>query len=167
MNLTPPDILIFTIFIFFSINGYNNGLLKELSLLISIGIGLFLTNYFNDYFLILFNTYLQQYNIPNNLLFILLFTLFVILITITLSVLKQFLDFSIIKWIDKLLGISFGLIKGIIYLSITLLLLNSLTFNPEIKNKITTKLSNDSYFYYLFVKINNDFIRKIDSTKLD
>ena len=162
MNLSPPDILIFSILIFFAIIGYNNGFIKELSLLLSISISLFLTNYFHKDLLILFGGYLQEYGIPENLFFILLFTVFTILISIILSILKQFLDFSIIKWIDKLLGISFGLIKGILYISITLFLLKSLNLNYEFKNKITDKLSNDSYFYQLFIKINNDFISKTD-----
>jgi len=165
MNLSPPDILIFSILIFFAISGYNNGFIKEFYLFISISIGLFITNYLHDDLLILFNNYLHQYNIPEKLFFILLFTIFTILISIILSIFKQFLDFSIIKWIDKLLGISFGLLKGILYLSIILFLLKSLNLNSEFKNKMTKKISNDSYLYQLLIKINNDFMQKVELDK--
>ncbi len=125
MNLNLLDIILVIPLLWFAYNGYKKGLIIEIASLAAFVLGLYFAFYFSD----ITAGYLKQYfSIDQKYLAALSFlATFVIVLFAVLAlgkILEKFIDILLLGFLNKLAGAAFGLLKGALFLSIIIFVIN-------------------------------------------
>lgn len=130
------DIIVIVILSFCVIRGVFRGLVKELSSIIGVLGGYYFAY---SYYMVLakpLSRWISNTSYLNILSFLIIFSGILILISILGVVIKYILKIAYLGWVDRICGAGFGIIKGILIVSVLLITLTAfLPKNaPVIKN---------------------------------
>jgi membrane protein required for colicin V production len=125
MSINLLDIILLIPLLWFGYNGYKKGLIIEIASLAAFILGLYFAFYFSDFTA----EYLKQFfNIEPKYMaaisFIVTFIGVVIIVLILAKLLEKFINILMLGFLNKLGGAVFGILKGALFLSIIILIIN-------------------------------------------
>jgi len=137
------DFILILIILFFAIQGFRKGLIYELVSLAGLILGIYAAFQFSGQI----ENYLTEYlNVPEKYstitAFILIFILVVIILHFIGKIIENIIDLIALGLLNKLAGSVFGIVKGIILLSLAFLILDH--FDKEL---ISKENKEESFFY--------------------
>lgn len=139
------DLIIALFLAWFAYKGFTKGLIIELASLAALVLGIYVAMYFSDIAADLLKTYL---NVSKKYLalvaFVLTFVLVVIGVVTVGRILEKFIDILLLGFLNKLAGAVFGVLKGMLFLSLLVLLFNYL----ELTNSLIDKKTRDNSMFY-------------------
>ncbi len=147
MNFSPLDIIILGILLIFTLFGLKNKFIRSIKTTFNMIVSLILSN------LILENIkVISVLSHQNEILGLCIFLSTFIILTLLIGFL---LDFAIYQLedpdldpiADKALGSLIGLVKGFVITALLIFIFDTTPLTIEMKDKITTKLSKESFFF--------------------
>jgi len=125
MSLNLLDIILVIPLLWFAYNGYKKGLIIEIASLAAFILGLYFAFYFSD----VTANYLKQYFAINQeymavISFIVTFIVVLFAVLALGKILEKFIDILLLGFLNKLAGAAFGLLKGALFLSIIIFVIN-------------------------------------------
>ena len=158
MIISPPDIIISSIILFFTINGFRHGFIYEISKITSMFFGFIFAHKFHLELMPFGEPYIQNDNLLLIISYLSIFLLVVIVINLIANFLTKFFDLLLLGWLNRLVGSLLGCIKGILIICIIIFILQ---ITPE---SIRNKLETDSTLYQI---CNNVRINLLSTIYLD
>ncbi|MBU1368681.1 MAG: CvpA family protein [Bacteroidetes bacterium] len=138
------DLIIALFLAWFAYKGYSKGLVIELASLAALVLGIYAALYFSDITADFLVTYLKVGKKYLSLIaFVLTFILVVIGVITVGRVLEKFIDILLLGFLNKLTGAVFGVLKGMLILSLLIMLLNYI----GVGSLIDAKTRESSLFY--------------------
>ncbi len=133
MNITLLDILLLIPILLFAWKGYKKGLIIEVSTLAALILGLYFAFYFSDFAAgMLTSSFNINHRYLGMLSFVITFIAVVIMILAIGKILEKFINILMLGFFNKLGGALFGALKGALYLSILIFLINYIDNNRNI-----------------------------------
>ena len=147
------DTLIGAYLIYKIYKGFKNGFISELSSLLAIVIALFVATHFYDYTLSFMQLFIKS-DINDMTVFARVLTFLVVLLLVLLggSFLTKIADFAQMGLFNKILGAGFGLLKGVLILSIFLNIFAK--FNAG-KLIVSPTHINQSHLFYPVMEVSH------------
>ena len=127
--MNPFDILIIIIIAYSLIRGLFRGLVKEVSSIIGVLGGFYAAYSYYPMVAKLLAGLIVNSSYLNILSFLIIFCSVLILISILGIVIKYLLNVAFLGWIDRACGLGFGLIKGLLIITVLFIILT--TFLPK------------------------------------
>ncbi|MDA3942239.1 MAG: CvpA family protein [Bacteroidetes bacterium] len=138
------DLIIALFLAWFAYKGYSKGLVIELASLAALVLGIYAALYFSDITADFLVTYLKVGKKYLSLIaFVLTFILVVIGVITVGRVLEKFIDILLLGFLNKLTGAVFGVLKGMLILSLLIMLLNYI----GVGSLLDAKTRESSLFY--------------------
>ncbi len=136
MNINLLDILLAIPLLLFAWKGYKKGLIIEISTLAALILGLYFAIYFSDFAAgMLTGSFHIDPKYLGTISFVVTFIAVVIMVLAVGKVLEKFINILMLGFLNKLGGAVFGLLKGALYLSILIFLINYLDTGRSIIKK--------------------------------
>ena len=167
MNITPPDIIIILILGLFTFNGFRHGFIEEIKKLISLISGFIFAAKLHHILIPFLEPYINSEAIKITLAYMGIFIITIVIITMIGKVLQRFIEFVLLGWLNRILGMLLGLLKGFLIISIMIFILQAIPIKIDQNNTIKEKLENESSMYkicqnvkqlvILTVPIDNNF----------
>lgn len=136
--MNPFDMVIIVILGFCLIRGLFRGLIKEVSSIIAVLAGFYAAYTYYTEFARLLSGWISNPTYLNIISFMILFCGVFFLISILGVIIKYVLNIVFLGWVDRICGGGFGLVKGVLIISVILMALT--TFLPKgspiIKNSL-------------------------------
>ena len=127
--MNPLDILIIIIVLFCLIRGIFRGIIKELSSIVGVLGGFYGAYTYYPLIAKFLARWISNTGYLNILSFMIIFCLIFIIISILGIIIKYLLRIAFLGWVDRVCGAGFGIIKGILIVSVILIALT--TFLPK------------------------------------
>ena len=132
------DIILAIPIVLLAFAGYRKGLIKEIASLIALILGIYFAIYFSD---VVAGYLVEYFDINHRYVFIVAFILTFIGVVLAVSLIGRMLDkiasLVALGFINKFLGFVFGFIKGVIIMSVLILLFNMIDSNSKILKEET------------------------------
>jgi len=136
--MNPFDILIIVILGYSLIRGLFRGLVKELSSIIGVFGGFYAAYTYYQLLAGLLSGVIHDVAYLNILSFLIVFCSVLILVSVLGVIIKYLLNIAFLSWVDRIGGLAFGIIKGILVVSVLFITLTA--FLPKgsafIKNSV-------------------------------
>ena len=123
--MNPLDIVIIVILGFGLIRGFFRGLVKELSSIIGVIAGFFAANLYHPVLAPYFKSWISDPNYIHIISFALIFIAVFLIVSILGVILKYLLKVAFLGWADRVFGILFGLVKGVLIAAVLLMALTA------------------------------------------
>ena len=149
MAITPPDIVIILILVFFTFNGFRHGFIEEMGRLISLIGGFILASKFHNLLIPYLKPYIDGETIQVTVAYLGVFIVSVIVITIIAKILQKFIELVLLGWLNRLLGLLLGLLKGFLIISLMIFIIQALPLKLDKDNTIREKLEKESVMYQI------------------
>ncbi|MAJ45303.1 MAG: hypothetical protein CMF96_11255 [Candidatus Marinimicrobia bacterium] len=162
MNLNPVDIVIGLIWIYFLFTGIKSGFILQLAQIISIVVGYICANTFHLHAYELLSPYIENPTARNVLAYISIFLIIVILVQIIAKIINQLFKLVLLGWLNKILGLLLGGLKG---LFITSLIIFTLEAFPETLD-LRAKLKKESILYGICNSLKNWTIQSLSNEEI-
>ena len=168
--MNPFDVFIIIVICYSIIRGLFRGLVKEVSSIIGVLGGFYAAYSYYPMVAKLIARFVKDPSYLNILSFLIIFCLILIIISITGVIIKYLLNVAFLGWVDRLCGVFFGLIKGILIVTVLFIILT--TFLPKgaplIKQSVlaphVTWIS-EKMVNVVSKEIRRDFFNKLDEFK--
>ncbi|MBG0781380.1 MAG: CvpA family protein [Bacteroidales bacterium] len=139
------DLIIALVLAWFAYRGYSKGLVIELVSLVALVLGIYVAMFFSD---VTADFLVEYFNVGKKYLSLIAFVLTFILVVIGVvtigRVLEKVIDILLLGFLNKLTGGVFGVLKGMLILSLLIMLLNYIGFGSDLINE---KTRQSSMFY--------------------
>ena len=149
MIMTPPDIAIAIILIFFAFNGFRNGFIEEIGRLISLAGSFILASKFHSLLLPFLEPYIETDALKVTIAYLIIFMATIIIISIIIKMLQKFIELVLLGWLDRLLGLLLGLLKGFLIVSLIIFIIQAIPLKLDRGESIWKKLENESIMYQI------------------
>ncbi|MFC1798412.1 CvpA family protein [Thermodesulfobacteriota bacterium] len=123
------DMVIIVIVAFCLIRGVFRGLIKELSSIVGVFAGFYAAYTYYGFIAKLLSRWISNVAYLNILSFLIVFSLIFILIGILGIIIKYLMNIAFLGWVDRICGAGFGILKGLLIVSVILIPLT--TFLPK------------------------------------
>ncbi len=164
------DIVIIIIFGFCMIRGFFRGLIKELSSIIGVLGGFYAAYTYYMQVAIPLSGWIQNDSYRNILSFLIIFCAVFLIISILGVIIKYILNIAFLGWADRICGTGFGLIKGVLIVSV--LLIAFTTFLPKgapvIKNSLLAphvRMVSEKMVKVVPAEMKRNFLSKMEELK--
>ena len=148
MNINPLDIIIILLLLGFTVSGGYSKFILSLKSTVSLIGSIFLSKIILANLEKKFFVFFQQSELLNLFLFIILIILSSLLIGLIANIIIIQLEDPELKLIaDIILGGLVGIIKGLVSISLFIFIFDSTPLTNEMKDKITSKIENESFFF--------------------
>lgn len=162
MLINYLDIIILIPLIIFGVSGLKKGLINEVFSLLGLFLGIYAALFFSDITAGLLTSYVNiDPKYINMIAFIVTLVIMIILINVIGKIISKLLEAICLGFINKLLGFIFGILKGVLILSVVLMVFNF--FN--ITTIIPEKSKNESITFPLIEKTVPFFYKGFDFVK--
>ena len=161
MNITPPDFVIILILTFFTFKGFRHGFFEEMGKLISIIGGFIISSKYHNYLIDYISTYINGNILQITISYLSIFILSVIVFTILIKIIGKFIELVILDWLNRLLGMLLGLIKGFLIISLFIFIIQTLPLKFDQESIIRQKLKEESIMYQICENVKEIFILTI------
>lgn len=142
MSINVLDIILLIPLLWFGYNGYKKGLIIELTSLAAFILGLYLAFYFSDFTA---NILRQYFTIDEKYMAAISFIVtFIGVLFIVLAIgkmLEKVIDILLLGFLNKFAGAIFGVLKGALFLSIIIFVINYFDGNHSLIKKETKEQS--------------------------
>ena len=149
MDISPPDIVIITILGFFTFNGFRHGFIEEIGKIISLVSGFILASKFHTMIMPLLKTYIEDGALQIAVSYLTVFIITVIVITIFIKILQKFIELVFLGWLNRLLGLLLGLLKGFLIISIIMFAIQAIPLRLYDGQTLQKKLTTESVMYQI------------------
>ena len=158
--------IIFAIFlVWFAYNGYKKGLIIEITSLVALIFGIYISINFSFYAAdFLNNNFEINPKYISIISFIITFIVVVFLVYMIGKILEKFIDIIMLGFLNKLAGLVFGIVKAAFILSVLIFIIN---YFDENKTVITEKSRTGSILYEPVSSFAPTIIPKLNLEKLD
>ena len=147
MNFSPLDIIILGILLIFTLFGLKNKFIRSIKTTFNMIVSLILSNLILDNVKAI-NVLSHQNEILGLCIFLSTFIILTLLIGFLLDfAIYQLEDPDLDPIADKALGSLIGLVKGFVITALLIFIFDTTPLTIEMKDKITTKLSKESFFF--------------------
>jgi membrane protein required for colicin V production len=168
--MNPFDVFIIIVICYSIIRGLFRGLVKEVSSIIGVLGGFYAAYSYYPMVAKLIARFVKDPSYLNILSFLIIFCLILIIISIIGVIIKYLLNVAFLGWVDRLCGVFFGLIKGILIVTVLFIILT--TFLPKgaplIKQSVlaphVTWIS-EKMVNVVSKEVRRDFFNKLDEFK--
>jgi membrane protein required for colicin V production len=130
------DIIILILLVIFTIQGFRKGLVAELSSLVALVLGVYIAFYFSD---VTADFLREFFGIDNKYLKLIAFVLTLVLVIVAVAaigkVIEKIISALMLGFFNRLTGAVFGVIKGMLVLSLIIMLLNYLGLDESLISK--------------------------------
>ena len=164
------DIVIIVIFGFCMIRGFFRGLIKELFSIIGVLGGFYAAYTYYMQVAIPLSGWIQNDSYRNILSFLIIFCAVFLIISILGVIIKYILNITFLGWADRICGAGFGLIKGVLIVSV--LLIAFTTFLPKgapvIKNSLLAphvRMVSEKMVKVVPAEMKHSFLAKMEELK--
>jgi len=123
--MNPLDMIIISVLCFCLVRGFFRGLVKELSSIIGVFAGFYAAYTYYSVLAGYMSKWISGFQHTNIICFLIIFLTVFITISILGLFLKYILNISFLGWADRICGTCFGFIKGILVVSVLLLVLTT------------------------------------------
>jgi membrane protein required for colicin V production len=155
------DILIGIPLIWAMYKGFTKGFIIEVATLLALILGIYGAIHFSDFTAdFIQNKFSYDSNYMEIIAFIVTFLLIVIILNVIGKMLNSFIEAISLGLINRILGVVFGLLKGILILSIFIYFVNFLDKKFEL---ISQTKKDESLFYTPMIKISETLFDIFDS----
>jgi len=136
--MNPLDMVIIVILGYCLIRGIFRGLVKEISSIIGVLAGFYAAYTYYPLLAGLLTRWISNTPYANILSFMVIFCVIFIFISILGIIIKYLLNIAFLGWVDRICGAGFGIIKGILIVSVVLISLTAFLPKgaPIIKNSL-------------------------------
>ena len=136
--MNPLDMVIIVILGYCLIRGIFRGLVKEISSIIGVLAGFYAAYAYYPLLAKPLSSWISNTPYLNILSFMIVFCIIFILISILGIIIKYLLNIAFLGWVDRICGAGFGIIKGILIVSVVLISLTAFLpmGAPIIKNSL-------------------------------
>jgi len=136
--MNPFDIVIIVILSFCLVRGIFRGLVKEVSAIIGVLAGFYAAYTYYAEIAKLLSKWISNVAYSNILSFLILFVGVLVIVNILGIIIKYILKIASLGWIDRVSGAGFGIIKGVLIVSILLIMLTAFLpkGSPVIRNSM-------------------------------
>ncbi len=159
------DIILALPIILLAFAGYKKGLIKEIASLAALILGIYFAIYFSE---VVAGLLLEHFDINHKYVFIIAFILTFIGVVLAVSIIGRLLDkvasLAALGFINKFLGFIFGFLKGVIIMSVLILLFNMIDSNAKILKEDTR---DGSMLYAPISKIAPLILLNIENINFD
>jgi membrane protein required for colicin V production len=139
MNLNPVDIIIALIWLYFIYRGYRTGFILQLAQITSIIAGYICANMFhlqvNEYLI----PYINNPSIRNVVAYISILFIVVMIVQMIAKMIHQLFSFILLGWLNRLLGILLGALKGLFITSLIIFTLEAFPQSIELRERLSTE----------------------------
>ena len=165
--MNPFDIFILIVLSYSIIRGLFRGLVKEVSSIIGVLGGFYAAYSYYPMVAKLLTGIIKDQSYLNILSFLIIFCGILIVISILGVVIKYLLNVAFLGWIDRICGVGFGLIKGVLIVTVIFIILTTFLSKgtPLIKNSILAP--HVIWISEKMVGLVSDDMKKDFFTKLD
>ena len=118
------DIIILIILAFFAVRSFFRGFVREAFSLGGIIAGVIAANEFYAHLGEILSKYISSGDVSNTLAYVVIFAAVALAMNILGGILGKFVKLVLLGWFDRLLGLAFGLFKGLIIIAILVMVLN-------------------------------------------
>ena len=126
MEINIIDGVVILILIFFAIRSFMHGIIQEILNLTSLVVALYLTMYTYDYFIPFYDSYIKSKTLVVGAGVVTALVVYLVMFYIVSSVISRILSFSALTPINQMLGLIFGIGKGLLVLSVAYMVLASI-----------------------------------------
>ncbi len=159
------DIILAIPIVLLAIAGYRKGLIKELASLAALILGIYFAIYFSD---VVASYLIEYFDLNQRYVFITAFILTFIGVVILVSLLGKMLDkvasLAALGIINKFLGLVFGVLKGIILMSVLIMLFDMIDSKANILKQETR---DESMLYKPLSRVAPQILRNIENLDFD
>lgn len=136
--MNPYDIVVVVIVGFCLIRGLFRGLIKEVASIIAVLAGFYAAYSYYPQIAVVLSRWMSDVAYRNILGFSLIFCTIFLVISILGVIIKYLLKIAFLGWVDRLCGMGFGFIKGVLIVSILLFMLTAFlpTGAPVLKKSL-------------------------------
>ena len=136
--MNPLDMVIIVILGYSLIRGIFRGLVKEISSIVGVLAGFYAAYTYYPFLARFLARWISNTGYLNILSFLIIFCFIIILISIVGIIIKYLLNIAFLGWVDRICGAGFGIIKGILIVSVVLISLTAFLPKgaPIIKNSL-------------------------------
>lgn len=136
--MNPLDMVIVVIMAFCLIRGVFRGLIKEISSIVGVFAGFYAAYTYYGVVAKPLSRWISNSAYLNILSFLIVFCALFILISVIGVIIKYVLNIAFLGWVDRICGAGFGIIKGVLIVSVILIPLTSFLPNnaPVIRNSV-------------------------------
>ena len=165
--MNPFDVFIIIIIGYSIIRGLFRGLVKEVSSIIGVLGGFYAAYSYYPMVAKLLSGIIDEQSYLNILSFLIIFCGILIIISILGVVIKYLLNVAFLGWVDRICGLGFGLIKGVLIVSVIFIILTTFLSKgaPIIKKSILAP--HVIWISEKMVGLVSDDMKKDFFTKLD
>ncbi|MBQ7738276.1 MAG: CvpA family protein [Desulfovibrionaceae bacterium] len=136
------DLVVILILVFFSLTGFSKGFIREIASIVAVLGGFFASNALHPIVSERL-VFISNPTVRSILTYVVIFAAVVILVGLIARFLLKGRDWVFAKWIDKLVGGLFGLIKGVLICALIIVVLQNLfAHTPMIQNSRTIPYIN-------------------------
>jgi membrane protein required for colicin V production len=136
--MNPFDMVIIAILSFCVIRGIFRGLIKELSSIIGVLAGFYVAYTYYAGFARFFSRWITNESFLNITSFLIIFCTVFFIVSIIGLVIKYVLNIAFMGWFDRICGAGFGLLKGVLIISILLIIFTAFLpqGDPIVRNSV-------------------------------
>ncbi|MGD2098758.1 MAG: CvpA family protein [Desulfobacterales bacterium] len=168
--MNPFDIFIIIVLSYSIIRGLFRGLVKEVSSIIGVLGGFYAAYSYYPLVAKLFAGIVKDQSYLNILSFLIIFCGILIVISILGVVIKYLLNVAFLGWIDRICGVGFGLIKGVLIVTVIFIILTTFLSKgtPLIKKSILAPhviWISEKMVGLVSDDMKNEFFEKLDEFK--
>ena len=162
MSVNMLDLILIIPLLLWARQGYNKGLIISLASFAALILGLYFAFFFSDFTA---GKLTEYFTIDKEYLavisFVVTFVVVVIAVILVGNIVQKFVDVLMLGFLNKAAGAIFGVLKGALYLSILIFVLNYLdpgqnVIKKEYKNKSMLYRPVESFAPFLYSQINLD-----------
>ena len=162
MNLNPIDILIAIFWIYFIFRGFKTGFILQLAQIVSIIAGYTCANIFHGQVFERIAPYIDNPTVRNVVAYISIFIIVAFAVQIIAKIGNQLFKFVLLGWLNRLLGMLLGALKGLFITSLTIFTIEAFPQTLELREK----LSNESILYGICDSLKDWTIQTLSNEEL-
>ena len=162
MNLNPVDILIAILWIYFIFRGFKTGFILQLAQIISIIVGYTCANIFHGQVYERIAPYIDNPTVRNVVAYISIFIIVAIAVQIIAKIINQLFKLVLLGWLNRLLGLLLGALKGLFITSLIIFTLEAFPQTLELRER----LSNESILYGICDSLKDWTIQTLSNEEL-
>ncbi|MCF6171909.1 MAG: CvpA family protein [Bacteroidales bacterium] len=136
MSISTIDIILLIPMLLFAWSGYKKGLIISLASLAALVLGLYFAFFFSDYAA---NLLTEHFTISKKYLaaisFVVTFVVVILAVTVLGNALHKIIDVLMLGFLNKAAGAVFGILKGALYMSILIFVINYFGVEQSLINK--------------------------------
>ena len=168
--MNPFDVFIILVMGYSIVRGLFRGLVKEVSSIIGVLGGFYAAYSYYPMVARLLSGVISEQSYLNILSFLIIFCGILIIISILGIVIKYLLNVAFLGWIDRICGLGFGLIKGVLIVTVIFIILTTFLSNgaPIIKKSILAPhviWISEKMVGFVSDDMKKDFFTKLDEFK--